>query len=516
MTTTMMQLDRRVTDLCLRFQGAYRYERVLFIPSDSNVSSLAHQAEELRAEVSAAEGDAIWREHLLETLDVLSFRLEEDLRYPYRFLSNIVGTLNDLTSLDRRPVEERAAILADKLPQANDLFPVILQLLERLPAERLDQVQEYARALQLVVAGAFPIITGWGRPGLTAALKELEEETGRFLSRLEAGVARKEQLSDFPFDVTLRRAYGVDLADLLSWYEEDIARKQEELAAIAARLSPGKSPFAILDEELPAYPSPELMFPPMQEYVQTAREASRRYISLPEGEECAVVDVPEQLKRSYPWGGFSGGNPLQGSLQGKVFLNSANYRAVTKGWLLMMALHECYPGHHAQRAKTAAGKLPESYKLGGFRMAKAVPLNEGIAHRAEEMFQDLFPDRAFPLFVKLRQLHTAVRIKAEISLHHLGRPRDEVVGLYEKYLGFSRQSGDGQVRYGEIWPGYFCCYYYGHKRLEQLKTRYATPDPAFTELTFSCGYVSLATVEKLLSLSDGVRATYLDGRAFDL
>lgn len=512
----LAQLDRRVTDLCLKFQGSYRFERELFVPTEANLSSVARQVEALRAEVAATPGDAIWRDHLLEILDVLGFRLEEDLRYPFRFLSGVVGTIDDLTSLDPRPVAERAGILADKLPQALDLFPAILRLLERLPQDRLDQVREYALALRRVIAGASPIIAGWGRPDLTSVLSALEEATVRFLAQLEAGVAVAERLPDFAFDVTLRRAYGVDLTDLLSWYEEDIARKQEELAAIAARLGPGKSPFAILEEELPAYPSPDLMFPPMREYVQTAREASRQFITLPEGEECEVADVPEQLKRSYPWGGFSGGNPLKGSLRGKVFLNSANYKAVTKGWLLMMALHECYPGHHAQRVKIAAGKLPESYKLGSFRMAKAVPLNEGIAHRAEEMFQDLFPDRAFPLFVKLRRLHTAVRIKAEIALHHQGRPRDEVVGLYEQHLGFSRQSADGQVRYGEIWPGYFCCYYYGHKKLESLKAQFRAPEPAFTELTFSCGYVSLDTVGKLLSLDEQTRATHLDGRAFGL
>lgn len=516
MSDRLTQLDQLVTDLCLEFQGSYRYERHLFIPSEGNLSRLTRRVQELQAAVTAADGDPIWKGHLLEILDVLGFRLEEDLRYPYRFLSAVVGTIDDLTSLDTRTVDERASILAEKLPQALDLFPVILQLLERLPNDRRDQVREYGLALQRMIAGASPVLAGWGRPDLTATLVALEEGSRRFLAQLEVGAQQAERLPDFAFDVTLRRAYGIDLADLLSWYEEDIARKQEELAAIATRLSPGKSPFEILEEELPAYPSPELIFPPMREYVQTAREASRQFISLPDGEECEVADVPEQLKRSYPWGGFSGGNPLRGSLRGKVFLNSANYKAVTKGWLLMMALHECYPGHHAQRVKIAAGKLPESYKLGSFRMAKAVPLNEGIAHRAEEMFQDLFPDRAFPLFVKLRQLHTAVRIKAEISLHHLGRPRDEVVSLYEKHLGFSRQSADGQVRYGEIWPGYFCCYYYGHKKLEEMKARFGAPEPDFTELTFSCGYVSLDTVERLLSLDEQTRATHLDGRAFGL
>jgi uncharacterized protein (DUF885 family) len=518
MSTQLSELDRRVTDLCLEFQGSYRFEHSVFVPTAANLASLVQRAEALQAEVSAAaaDGDPIWCDHLLEILDVLTFRLEEDLRYPYRFLAGVVGTIDDLTALDTRPVAVRAAVLAEKLPHALDLFPVLLGLLSRLGEDRQDQVAEYAQALQRVVATALGTTAAWHKPSVTMALGALEEATAGFVGALEAGVKRSDLLPDFPFAVTLRRGYGIELDDLLSWYEQDIAQKQAELEALAESISPGKTAFAILADELPAYPAPEQMFEPMRQYVAMAREACRRYISLPEGEVCEVADVPDQLKRSYPWGGFSGGNPLLGELNGQVFLNSANYQAVTKGWLAMMAVHECYPGHHAQRVKTAAGKLPESFKLGGFRMAKAVPLNEGIAHRAEEMFQDLFPERAYPIFVKLRQLHTAVRIKAEISLHHLKRPRQAVVDLYVKHLGFSPQSADGQVRYGEIWPGYFCCYYYGHKQLEALKAKYGVPEPDFTELTFACGYVSLDTVAKLLALDAPARAAYLNGQAFGL
>lgn len=512
----LARLDRQITDLSLEFQGSYRFEESLFIPTEANLARLAGRAAELEAELRAAEGDPIWKAHLLEILDVLTFRLEEDIRFPYRFVANVVSAIDDLTSLDTRPVEVRAAILAEKLPQALELFPVLLQLLTRLDVDRLDQVKENTHALERVVKTAQTSTAGWNHAGLAGALSALAEATDSFLQALEAGVQRTDLLPDFTFDVTLRRAYGVSLDELISWSESEIAKKQQELLELAHQIQPGKTPFEILDEELPAYPAPELMFEPMREYVAMAQEACRQYITLPEGEVCEVADVPEQLKRSYPWGGFWGGNPLLDSVRGKVFLNSSNYTAVTKGWLQMMAIHESYPGHHAQRVKAAVGKLPESFKLGGFRLAKAVPLNEGIAHRAEEMFQNLFPDRAFPLFVKLRQLHTAVRIKAEIALHHLKRPRAEVVDLYVKYLGFSEQSADGQVRYGEIWPGYFCCYYYGHKKLEELKARYSTPEPDFTELTFACGYVSLDTVERLLALDPSARATYLNGKAFGL
>jgi hypothetical protein len=514
MSATLMQLDRQLTDLCHQFQGSGPHEREVFIPTPEALADLSRQAEALRVAIAAAGEDSIWQGHLLEVVDALEFRLLEDVRYPYRFLGTM--NVNDLIAQDPRPAAERGQIIAARLSRAADLFPVLLKLLERLPAQRLDQVREYAEALVRVLADAEPVAVAWGQPGLAQLLASAQAEARRFVTALDAGVQRHDLLADFPFDVTLRRGYGLELSELLSWVDAEIERREAELAALAERIHPGMSPAAILDAELPAYPAPDLMFQPMREYLGTARAAAQRYITLPEGEHCEVSDVPEQLKRSYPWGGYSGDDILTGSLGGKVFLNSSNYQAVTRGWLLMMALHECYPGHHAQQVKIAAAKLPESFKIGGFRMAKAVPLTEGIAHRSEELFQDLFPDRAFPLFVKLRQLHTAVRIKAEISLHYLGRPRAEAVDLYVKHLGFSRQSADGQVAYSEIWPGYFSCYYNGHKRLNALKAKYGVSEQAFMELTFGCGYVSLETVEKLLALPEAARAAYLDGRAFGL
>ncbi|MDB4896034.1 MAG: hypothetical protein JWN15_2296, partial [Firmicutes bacterium] len=79
MSTQLSALDRRVTDLCLEFQGSHRFEHSVFVPTAANLASLAQRAEALQAEVAAAAADVdpIWRDHLLEILDVLTFRLAE-------------------------------------------------------------------------------------------------------------------------------------------------------------------------------------------------------------------------------------------------------------------------------------------------------------------------------------------------------------------------------------------------------------------------------------------------------
>lgn len=189
---------------------------------------------------------------------------------------------------------------------------------------------------------------------------------------------------------------------------------------------------------------------------------------------------------------------------GEVFLNDTNYRAVTDGWLKMMAIHECYPGHHVQFVRTTMDTLPETVKIG----SQYIPILEGTAHRSEKLMEHIFPDPFFPLFVRLRRHHTAVRIKADLWLHYFGRPAEDAVGLYMQELGFDRESARGQVRYQERNPGYMTCYYYGMKKIQDLQERFRYGDKEFTEILFSVGRLSLAGLEKFLELSDDNKARF--------
>ncbi len=164
----------------------------------------------------------------------------------------------------------------------------------------------------------------------------------------------------------------------------------------------------------------------------------------------------------------------------------------------MMAIHEVYPGHHAQNVKTAAGALPLTVKALGFN-GRATPLTEGIAHRSEELLSDLYGDPLFPLFVRFRRLHTALRVGADLALHHFGRPVEEVVDRYVDMLGFSRESARGQVRYQGLHPGYMVCYYYGYRALADLRAASPLSERDFTETTFACGYATLPLLRHALA-----------------
>jgi hypothetical protein len=109
-----------------------------------------------------------------------------------------------------------------------------------------------------------------------------------------------------------------------------------------------------------------------------AREWTRRVVDLPAGEGVALEIVSDK-----PWGGFC---YYLGGLQSRIELNGDLRRSV--GEVLNLALHETYPGHHAERCVKdevlvrKGGHLEESIVL--------VPtpqslFAEGIAELAAEL-----------------------------------------------------------------------------------------------------------------------------------
>jgi hypothetical protein len=523
------EFDRRLTDLVLLYRGAHRFEGEPFVPSEAAVAALRHQAEQLRNGLAGglpAAGQAAARPdagaptrggapaqkpapggapaalvlHWQESLQTFLARLEEDRRYPFRWVQGLSGYLTRTVSEDPRPEEERMPGLVARGKAAPGIMREVAAMCGALSPHRVAMADGAAASLQRLLPTLKEEVASWAARGRALrALEQIQEAAAWLRAYLaERPGVPAGWLPDLPYREVLARIFGADLNDLLAWHGEEIDRCAEAYRSLAARLRPDGEPRAILAAELPPAESPEAMFEEMRGYVALARNATATMLTLPEGERCTVEPVPEQLKDSYPWGGYSGPPALSGRLDGRVFLNQYNYTAVSRGWMQMMALHECYPGHHAQRVKVASAGLPESMQA-ALGMTRDSHLAEGIAHRSETLMQHIFPDRAFPLFVAYRRLHTAVRIRADIDLHHRGRPPEEVCSLYERYLGFTPAEARGQVRFQEMWPGYMTTYCTGARALAILERQFRLPERVWNELLFSCGFVSLRVVELLAS-----------------
>ena len=302
----------------------------------------------------------------------------------------------------------------------------------------------------------------------------------------------------------LQNELGVNLDALLSWHEEEVEKTRAEVFDIVSRLSiPTEKPTTmegvndILNTYAGSFESPEILMEKAKEYLDRAKEAALKVVPMP-SETCLLLPIPEQIKYSYPWGGYGGGCPIRRPLIGEYYVNDFNYPAVTDGWIKMMAIHESYPGHHVQFVRTTVDRLPEVVKIG----ARSVPITEGTAHRSERIFEYVFKeDQFYPLFVAYRRHHTSVRIMAELWLRYFGRPIKDAVDLYVRELGFDRKTARGQVSAQESMQGYFSCYYYGMKKIEDLEKKFGFETDEYTRYLFDAGRISLELLERFLALS---------------
>ena len=308
----------------------------------------------------------------------------------------------------------------------------------------------------------------------------------------------------------LKNSVGVDLDEVLSWYEKEYGRTRDEVLSIASKLDNSVKTIEgagkLLLKHAGPYDSPEEMFLVANGYLLRARAAARKHIWLPEDEICEIAPVPEHLKDFYPWGSYMGDYPSRYPLYNKMFLNGHNYATITDGWLKIIALHEAYPGHHAMFIRSAIDPIPETMKRG----ASAVAFSEGACIRSESVFEHVYEeDLYFPLMVALRRHHAMIRIKIDLMLFYFGKAVTEVQEFCKKEMGFDSMSAHAQLQIHERMQGYFTGYYYGLKKISSIEKELDWGTKAFTGLLFSVGRVNITTFEKIAKLSPQDRHSLL-------
>ena len=521
MIQTLRKLDTANRDNWVLYDSALENERRQFIPTPAALGELAdkvhgglRQLAEARRGAPPGSAAEVLGLQLQDVMEVLATRLVDDPTFPNRYVQTISGKLGSLLGLDPRETMVRAEVLLALLEQTPAVLSAAGELAGRSAADRRElfwgavasleeQLVQLPDQLPAALAGADEKMLG----GLAAAARGAAARAAEVAKEVKAQPPPSPAMEPprLSYEDTLRRIYGIKLADLVDWHRDEVERCDREFRALAGKLGPGRDPFKILVEDSPPYSEPDLMYEAIERFLAIAKARTLEYITLPPGEVCEVKQVPEHLKEWYPWGGYWGGNALRGDLVGAVFLNRYNYREITRAWIQMNAVHESYPGHHAHFVKTAAGDMPAAFKLGSMT-SRGAPLSEGVAHRSETLLQDVFGEPVYPLFVLYRRLHTAVRIWVDLELFHLGGGVAAGVDIYRKYLGFAEEVARGQVLAQRLTPGYFTVYYYGMRELERLQDEIGWDDRRFTELIFSSGKTSLEVLRRLIGLDDESRA----------
>ncbi len=521
-------LDRDIAMLHDRLGGERSFERTLFIPDEKSKKEVYEQLDDLCKRLDELEIPdevySIMKEQMHNFIGALKLRIKNMFERPYLYIGNIMYKYSDYAEKCPRIAEERADVLLAKFSCTGDLWKSIEAMLKNVSTlyiqEFISGIDNMQRTFNYELKRTEELFSGLEQEKMSVLNEELKAIISKsdlwkntFQNELTLrgvvpqGQSSEEDIIKFEEDYyrnLLENELGVNLDEIISWHEEEVEKTRKEVFVIAHSLDiPDEKPTTmqevnnILNRYAGAYDDPKELMRKAEEYLERARQATVKVMPLHD-ETCIVVPVPESIKYSYPWGAYSRGHSEARPLVGNYCVNEFNYSAVTDGWIKMMALHEAYPGHHVQFVRSVLDRLPEVIKIG----ARSVPITEGTAHRTERIFEYVFKeDQFYPLFVAYRRHHTSVRIKAELWLRYYGKPIKEVVDLYVSELGFDRKTARGQVLAQESMQGYFNCYYYGMKKIEDLERKFGFEVDEYTRYLFDAGRVSLEILERFLALS---------------
>ena len=544
------ELDRDLAIFAYRVGNRSEENRRIrerFVPNEGNMRAARETWSLLKKRVEALEEpDAVislLKHHFRDFIDSLEYTMDGAERHPESACLNLDSILQGVSRCSRQPDEDRL----------EQLLLLFRQLVENR-TELLQLIREHHTAQeQAAIAGAmrrtkaaleadqerlreyFPTFTEEQHTRLLSALQRicaLEEEMAAGLVQeaaagtgaaeagtAEAGVTDREdelslrvKMDPEEYRTLLDKQLGVSLDELLAWHREEIEKTRAEVLAVGAGLpidEPAPKTVGEANDILFRYAGPcgtaEEMFARANRYLERTRALAHEYVNLPEDEICKCVPICECCKDSYPWGGYEGGDFSVRPFYGQMFLNQYNVSAITDGWIKLNALHEAYPGHHCQYVRAAVDETPETVKIG----TKLVPLLEGTCLRTERAFEGLYEeDPFFPLFVAYRRHHASVRIYVDLMMFYYGATLGEVIKIYQDELGFDFGTARKQVQAHRNSPGYFTCYYYGMKKLEQWEREYGFTKKEFTELLFSAGYISIERFGELVRMKPEERERY--------
>lgn len=495
----------------------------LFVPTASNCRIVKEQLNLLKARIDALEAPAkpfeFIKNHFNDFFYNLNMQFETISSDPQGYLYSLGWKIVPMI-LDAEDFTAGYDILLSRLGSIKEIVNV-------LEANCTDEKQKLALSdaigymknnlnVNKVEYRSFYEFLGEEK---VTILLSLVEDTESFLGDKQQILSdgRSEEYAMLPDDAVLpqniekyRNALsvnvGVNMEELLQWYEAETEKTRKECFDIARSLDiPENNPqtMADINDILLKYAgpadSPEEMYERANSYIKRTRAIAHEYVWLPEDEQCNIHKVPIQLKVAYPWGGYEGGYRFKTPIVGRMFLNNYNFKAITDGWMKINTLHEAYPGHHVQHVRSITDPIPETMKIG----AKNVPLHEGTCLRTERAFEFVFAEDPFyPLFVAYRRHHTSVRIKVDLWLRYFGKTIGDAVDLYQQELGFDRQTARFQVQAHENDEGYFTSYYYGMKKLCEWEKLYGYDKKTYTQMLFSVGGVSLENFKLYLDMTE--------------
>jgi len=344
--------------------------------------------------------------------------------------------------------------------------------------ERVDG--EELRAPAALVADAAALLEGDGDGWLHAQLVGLET------------VARKLAGDEIPYQDEVERCYGLRPA----WVPEEAFEAAHcELDAAL----PGNGSVA---ERYQAWREGEALAGDVLKHVydgllEDFRSRTEALFGLPDGESVEVEYVSDE-----PWSAF---NYYQGGLRSRIAVNTDS--PLTPDFVLELATHEAYPGHHTEHAWKEQVHVREGGGLEESALMVGTPsslVSEGIASLAAEILLGEEEERVLAEHVEgagvrydpdlSRLVKQASRPIAYVGgnvallIHTRGAADDEAIDYSMRWGLRSRKRAEQSLRFitDPLWRSYITTYTAGYdlcrdfvagdpKRFKRLLTEQLTP-----------------------------------------
>jgi uncharacterized protein (DUF885 family) len=265
----------------------------------------------------------------------------------------------------------------------------------------------------------------------------------------------------------------------------------ERLAqAVAARIEPGRHWTEVYETLKDDHPAAADIKQAYQQQMDAAQVfvLEHSVLTLPAGERVITLDTPPAMRRSSPFGTFQTAGPFDGGLEGRLYLTpieqwmtpeqqATRLRSHHTAWIPVIAVHEAYPGHHAQALKV--NENPNLLR----RVIRESIFSEGWGLFTEELMFELgFLEGDDVRLTQLRnRLWRAARVILDVSLHTGRMDFDDAVTFLVQKVRFEPYAAELEVGIYIREPTYVLGYLIGMQEIESIRAefidRYGEPDP---------------------------------------
>jgi uncharacterized protein (DUF885 family) len=286
------------------------------------------------------------------------------------------------------------------------------------------------------------------------------------------------------YDYVLKHRWFLDAdADAILARGKQAFAETEALAQqVAQRIQPGAKHWTEVYEKLKDdHPSADGIKQAYQAKVDAAKAfvIEHKIVTLPPGERVITIDTPPALRRSSPFGTFQSVDAFGTDLEGKLVLTPIEewmtpaqrqdrLRAHHNAWIPIIAVHEAYPGHHAEGL----------FRQANTRLLRKVVhesvMSEGWGLYTEEMmYEQGFLQGDDVRLTQLRnRLWRAARVIIDSSLHTGKMTYDEAVTFLADKVRFDRYAAALDVDMYTVRPTYVLGYLIGMQEIEGIRKDY--------------------------------------------